>query len=455
VAVSSGSYRIQGSTKTCAGGTVSVISGSANPDGTTATAADTNYYRYDLIVANSSSQLGVLHGTVPAPAWPDYSVNPVFPTVTSAYAVLAAILIPPTASGITTLASTTIVPKNLAISADASHDAAHSLTGSNHTGMAKGSINVGTGVDTSTMLTVGSNTQVLTADSTQTSGTKWAAAAAGLAADSLWAAKGDIVVATANDTAAVITAPTTRGQRLGADEAGNVAWAPIGAAPKGYRVYDDMMYFTNLTVAANSTWCLGAVSVLMGGTAATANVDFGTVSHPGVYLFGTGSTTTGSSRLCSGAVTFGGGRHRFGAWVMLPVLSLVGERFEVVVGFADGATDATAVDGCFFTYRDDVSANWTVSTVANSVNTATHQVSTGIAVTATQWYLLEAEVNAAGTSVTYYVDGASVVTHSTNIPTGTTRSSNWTAGLTKSLGTTTRTLAVDAYYLEIDFTTAR
>jgi hypothetical protein len=238
VAVSSGSYRIGGSTKTCAGGTVSVISGSANPDGSTSSAADANYYRYDLIVADSSSHLGVLHGTVPAPAWPDYSVNPVFPTVTVAYAVLAAILIPPTASGITTLASTTIVPKNLAISADAFHDQAHSLTGTNHTGMTKGGINVGTGADTSTILAVGTNTHVLTADSTQTSGTKWAAPAAGLATDTLWAAKGDIVTATANDTAAVVSVGTNN-YNLVADStvAAGVSWQPSRhdiTLPTGY-----------------------------------------------------------------------------------------------------------------------------------------------------------------------------------------------------------------------------
>jgi hypothetical protein len=134
VAVSSGSYRIGGSTKTCAGGTVNVISGSANPDGSTTSAANASYYRYDLIVANSSSQLGVLHGTVPAPAWPDYNVNPVFPTVTTSYAVLAAILIPPTAASISGISSSQIIPKNLALSVDALHDQAHSISGANHTG---------------------------------------------------------------------------------------------------------------------------------------------------------------------------------------------------------------------------------------------------------------------------------------------------------------------------------
>lgn len=44
---------------------------------------------------------------------------------------------------------------------------------------AKGDLAVGTGADTAAKLTVGSNGQVLTADSTQTSGVKWAAASGG------------------------------------------------------------------------------------------------------------------------------------------------------------------------------------------------------------------------------------------------------------------------------------
>jgi hypothetical protein len=44
---------------------------------------------------------------------------------------------------------------------------------------AKGSLEAGTGAGTAAQLAVGSNTQVLTADSTQTTGLKWAAAAGG------------------------------------------------------------------------------------------------------------------------------------------------------------------------------------------------------------------------------------------------------------------------------------
>jgi hypothetical protein len=182
VAVSSGSYRISGATKTYAGGNVNVLSGSANPDGSTSSAANASYYRYDLIVVDSSSTIGVIHGTVPTPAWPDYAVNPVFPSFDAAtQVVLAAILIPPTAASIPFISNSQIVAKNVAINVDGQHDMAHSITSAtNHSAgwVAKGSLPVGTAATTSAMLAVGSNTNVLVADSTQTTGLKWTAGVA-------------------------------------------------------------------------------------------------------------------------------------------------------------------------------------------------------------------------------------------------------------------------------------
>lgn len=63
----------------------------------------------------------------------------------------------------------------------------------------KGDIMVATGASTPARFAVGANDQVLTADSTQASGVKWATPAAGLPA-TLADAKGDLLVATAADT---------------------------------------------------------------------------------------------------------------------------------------------------------------------------------------------------------------------------------------------------------------
>jgi hypothetical protein len=176
VAVSSGSIRVAGSTVSVTGANVSVMTGSANADGSTNSAANATYYRYDLIVANASGQLGVLHGTVPAPAWPDYSVNPTFPTVTKANCVLAAVLIPPTAASITGIASSQIVAKNVEFSVNAPHDQAHLITSTtNHSSGwgGKGYILTATSSTVGTTIAPGTNGQVLTANSAQSAGLEW------------------------------------------------------------------------------------------------------------------------------------------------------------------------------------------------------------------------------------------------------------------------------------------
>lgn len=90
---------------------------------------------------------------------------------------------------------------------------------------AKGDILVATGADTITRLPVGSNDQVLTADSAQATGVKWATpSSAGIPA-TLLDAKGDIIVASAADTAARV-AVGSNGRILTADstQSAGVKW---------------------------------------------------------------------------------------------------------------------------------------------------------------------------------------------------------------------------------------
>lgn len=69
---------------------------------------------------------------------------------------------------------------------------------------AKGDLISASANDTPLILSVGTNGYVLTADSGEATGLKWAAVPSGLATDTMWAAKGDLAVASGDDAAAVL-----------------------------------------------------------------------------------------------------------------------------------------------------------------------------------------------------------------------------------------------------------
>lgn len=125
---------------------------------------------------------------------------------------------------------------------------------------AKGDLIAGTAADTAARVAVGTNGQVLTADSSLSSGVKWATPGTGaVATDTIWDAKGDIVAASAADTAARL-AVGSNGQVLTADSTQTlgVKWAtPSGSSlgDHGARVKKSTttQTFTTATLTA-CTW---------------------------------------------------------------------------------------------------------------------------------------------------------------------------------------------------------
>lgn len=152
------------------------------------------------------------------------------------------------------------------------------------------------------------------------------------------------------------------------------------------------------------------------------------------------------------SILLGYGDWTFDTIVRVPTLSDGTETFVAYIGFGDSAT-GNPTDGVLFRYTHSVnSGKWECVTRANNVETVSDS---GVAVVAGTIVRLGITINAAATSVTFTIDGATVATITTNIPTGAGRQTGLVWSIIKSAGTTNRRLDVDYLDVYCELTTAR
>lgn len=199
-----------------------------------------------------------------------------------------------------------------------------------------------------------------------------------------------------------------------------------------------------------------AVSTATGGAVGindSANSDPG--GYPGWCILQT--TTNAAARAAITPVPGQGILLGYGAWtfdtiIRVPTLSDGTETFANYIGFGDSAT-GVPVDGVLFRYTHSVnSGEWECVTRANGVETASDS---GVAVVAGTIARLGIVINAAATSVTFTIDGTTVATNTTNIPTGAGRQTGLVWSIIKSAGTTNRRLDIDFLDVYCELTTPR
>ena len=211
---------------------------------------------------------------------------------------------------------------------------------------------------------------------------------------------------------------------------------------------------------------IGATSTTVGDLYATI-ANSGTVTSspglpnaPGIIQLSSASSANSRALLISDltnaqTMVVGGGRLLFEARVQVPTLSSSSETFRFFTGLSSNNQVVSASSVAFLYDSTGVNAGsaaigrWQV---VCSNGTTRSYTTTDSTVTAGQWYTLRAVINASATQVNFYINGALVKSETNNIPTAAVSPM---AVLTKSNGTTARTVLVDYIRMRQKFTTPR
>jgi len=197
-----------------------------------------------------------------------------------------------------------------------------------------------------------------------------------------------------------------------------------------------------------------------GGTAAAVIQFTGAtpsrVDHPGILRIAPGTTSTGLSAINWGITTmvFGGNTAYYWEWnVYIETLASVGDDYILRCGVGDSLSTTSSTEssnGVYFRYNRSVSTNWVIETGKASTYTTT---TTGTAVAAATWYRLRVEVTS-GLTATFYINGSSVGTSSTNIPNTAANVCGPLLRINKTAGTTGLFFYAD-YFLYKSISSAR
>jgi len=184
----------------------------------------------------------------------------------------------------------------------------------------------------------------------------------------------------------------------------------------------------------------------------------------GIIRYGTFTSATGGAGYNNIQSTVNGvmsiqpasGQIVFEAWVRLPTLSDATDTYKVWLGLTNVGFAVTGVptDAIALTYTHSAnSGKWQGTCIEDSATTTADDA--GTAVAAATWYRVGFVVNAAATSVSFYVNGTEIGTAcATNVPdAGDDLTTN--SFILKSAATGIRFMELDAVTYWLELTTAR
>ncbi len=219
------------------------------------------------------------------------------------------------------------------------------------------------------------------------------------------------------------------------------------------QLVDDFVGWKELSGAYSSSlgWStLG--SNLLGTNSATPDS-----AHPGIAATGQMTSGLGGIMLApnssgSKGLILGGGAITLNFVIKIGTLSVNGTRYTLRFGLGDVANGADQTNGVYFEYSDNInSGNWVGKTAsASSRSTANSSTAAN-----TSFHNFQISINAAATSVSFYIDGAEIANSplTSNIPTASASPffcATWVSGTVAAAS-----VILDLFYLQQTLTTAR
>lgn len=201
------------------------------------------------------------------------------------------------------------------------------------------------------------------------------------------------------------------------------------------------------------------------GTGASSQNGLSTPGHPGVLTLNVGTSGSGQATAVhglseessvSGNFVLGGGYFEFYFVVNINTLSTLSDEYELYLGLGSYMETFSPNPGDYaacFRYQRTSSTNWQGIT-KNAGTTTVASGGSSVAV-ATGWATLRMTINAAASSVSFYVNGTLIGTSASNIPTDAAHPISLGMSMKQTAGTNERKVDIDYVSCFNQLTTSR
>lgn len=270
---------------------------------------------------------------------------------------------------------------------------------------------------------------------------------------------GDLLFSSASNTLSKRSISTILGSRLVTSDTGIPVWSKAVGGPDIVFFEDDFLYFcTNAT--GYYPWYYQR-----DGAGASSQNGLSTPGHPGVLTLNVGTSGSGQATAVhglseesslSGNFVLGGGYFEFYFVVNINTLSTLTDEYELYLGLGSYMETYSPNPGDYaacFRYQRTSSANWQGIT-KNAGTTTVASGGSNVAV-ATGWATLRMTIDAAASSVSFYVNGTLIGTSASNIPTDAAHPISLGMSMKQTAGTNERKVDIDYVSCFNQLTTSR